>query len=185
MDHQPRPSAWPQLRRHDRSDHRNAVYPRRTRHLHRHRTNTGGSATTNVTISSVDAPPALAYIPPTVNVLPVAVGTISGPVNVSIGSSSAQFSAAVTGAVDKSVTWSTSAGSITSAGLLTAPATAQDIIITATSIADSTQHSQTTVHVLGLPLATGSPPPPTRSSTEVQPQSQRSSPREPASSTRA
>ncbi len=90
-----------------------------------------------------------------VNVMPVVVGSISGPADVSIGSSSAQFTTAVTGAVDKTVTWSTSGGAITSAGLLTAPAAAADIIITATSTADPAQHNQVTVHVGGPPVAAG------------------------------
>ena len=91
----------------------------------------------------------------TINLLPVAVGAIAGPSNVSVGSSSAQFSAPVTGAVDKSVTWSTSAGSITPGGILTAPSTPQDVVITATAVADPTQHSQRTVHIVALPVATG------------------------------
>ena len=91
----------------------------------------------------------------TVNLLPVVVGSITGPANVSVGSSSTQFSAAVTGAVDKSVTWSTSAGSITPAGVLTAPSTTGDVVITATSVADPTQHRELTVHIVALPVATG------------------------------
>ncbi len=91
----------------------------------------------------------------TVSVMPVVVGAVSGPANVSVGSSSAQYGALVSGAVDQSVTWSTSAGSITAGGVLTAPATAQDIVVAATSVADPTQHSQVTVHVVGLPIASG------------------------------
>jgi hypothetical protein len=89
-----------------------------------------------------------------VAVMPVVVGAISGPANVSVNSTSAQFSATVTGAVNAAVTWSTSAGAITAGGLLTAPAAVQQIVVTATSVADVTQHNQTTVNVVALGVAT-------------------------------
>lgn len=47
-----------------------------------------------------------------------------------------QLTASVTGAGDQSVTWTTSAGSISPTGLLTAPNTLGDVTVTATSVAD-------------------------------------------------
>ena len=113
------------------------------------------TASTVFTLSVVNSAGTIVTRTLSVNVMTVVVGAISGPANVTVGSSSANYSAAVTGAVDTSVTWSTSGGSITSTGHLTAPATTGDIVVTATSNADPTQHNQTTVHVVAAPAATG------------------------------
>lgn len=59
-----------------------------------------------------------------------------------------QFSAVVTGASDRTVTWSTSAGSISSSGLLTAPTAAGDVTVTATSNASSSVKASGTVTVV-------------------------------------
>lgn len=60
--------------------------------------------------------------------------------------SSQQFNATVTGASDQSVTWSASAGTITSAGLFTAPTTSGTYTVTATSVASPT--ASATVNVI-------------------------------------
>ncbi len=89
----------------------------------------------------------------TINVMPVVVTSITGPSNVTVNSTEAQFTATVTGAVNTAVTWSVSAGSINAAGQLTAPSTPQDITVTATSIADPAQSHQVTVHVVPVAIA--------------------------------
>jgi hypothetical protein len=58
-----------------------------------------------------------------------------------------QFTATVRGIVDTTVTWTASAGSITSSGLYTAPATAGTYTVTATSVADATKSASATVTV--------------------------------------
>lgn len=58
-----------------------------------------------------------------------------------------QFTAAVTGTTNTSVTWSASAGSIDSNGLFTAPANPGAITVTATSVADSTKSASADVTV--------------------------------------
>ncbi len=113
------------------------------------------NASTVFTLSVVNSAGTVVTRTLSVNVMPVVVGAISGPANVTVGSASGSYSTSVTGSVDKTVTWSVSAGSITSAGQLTAPATTGDIIVTATSVADPAQHNQTTVHVVAAAAATG------------------------------
>ena len=70
------------------------------------------------------------------------------PTVVSAGSTS-QCNAAVqgTGDYNPAVTWSASAGTITSAGLFTAPAVAASATITATSVQDATQSGQVVITV--------------------------------------
>jgi uncharacterized protein YjdB len=59
-----------------------------------------------------------------------------------------QFTATVQGTVtNNTVTWKTSAGTITPAGLLTAPATNATVTVTATSVADTTKSGTATVTV--------------------------------------
>jgi BNR repeat-like domain len=60
-----------------------------------------------------------------------------------------------TGAFNNAVTWTASAGSVSTAGILTAPATAQTVTATATSVQDTTKSGTTTVVVTAPP-----PPPP-------------------------
>lgn len=71
---------------------------------------------------------------------------VSGAANVGVGKGSA-YAAAVTGNTDTRVTWKASAGSISSAGIFTAPATVGDVTITATSVADPGKSGTLRVHV--------------------------------------
>jgi peptidoglycan/xylan/chitin deacetylase (PgdA/CDA1 family) len=82
----------------------------------------------------------------TVSISPTATTLISGATK--------QFAASVVGTINTGVTWSTTAGTVTNAGLYTAPsATAlRTIYVTATSVADSTKKATATVTV--------NPPPP-------------------------
>ena len=52
-----------------------------------------------------------------------------------------------TGTYSSAVTWSTSAGTITSGGLLTAPATGTSVLVKATSVQDPTKYATTTVSI--------------------------------------
>src|SRR6185369_6704564 len=60
-----------------------------------------------------------------------------------------QFAATVSGASTNAVTWSTSAGSISSSGLYTAPAitTNTSASVTATSVANATKHATATITI--------------------------------------
>jgi len=69
---------------------------------------------------------------------------------VSVGSS-ATFSATVTGGATGTVTWAASAGSITAAGVWTAPATAGSATITATSVDDTSKTATTTITYVAAP----------------------------------
>src|SRR5690606_20810221 len=61
-----------------------------------------------------------------------------------------QFSATVSGTTNGAVTWSASAGTITSGGLFTAPASASGAItVRATSVADPTKYGTATVTIGG------------------------------------
>jgi len=62
---------------------------------------------------------------------------------------SAAFKAEVTGLSGTRVTWSASAGTISSTGVFTAPATTGNVTITATSVVDATQSATATVTVYG------------------------------------
>lgn len=89
-------------------------------------------------------PPAPAPVPVTVAVTPASADVAHG--------ASASFAAAVTGSENKGVTWSIdpSVGSITPAGVYTAPASvAADttVAVTATSVADSTKKSTAQVRL--------------------------------------
>ena len=62
-----------------------------------------------------------------------------------------QFTATVTGTSNTAVTWSTTGGTITTAGLYTAPNTAGTYTVTATSVADTTKSASATVTVATPP----------------------------------
>jgi len=66
-----------------------------------------------------------------------------------------QFTAAVTGSTNTSVTWTTTGGTVSSTGLYTAPATAGTYTVKATSVADTTKSASATVTV------SSTTPPPT------------------------
>ncbi len=63
-----------------------------------------------------------------------------------------QFNAAVTGSSNTAVTWSVTGGSISPAGLYTAPGTAGTYTVKATSAADSTKSATGTVTVTAAPV---------------------------------
>jgi len=65
------------------------------------------------------------------------------------------LTAQVTGTLNNAVTWTTSAGTITPGGVLTAPAATGPITVTATSVADPTKSASTTVNVIAAPVASG------------------------------
>ncbi|NQD36573.1 hypothetical protein HPT27_06020 [Permianibacter sp. IMCC34836] len=69
-----------------------------------------------------------------------------GTAALSVGSSQ-QFSATVTGSNNSAVSWTATAGSISSNGMFTAPAQPGTVTITATSVADASRHGSATVTV--------------------------------------
>jgi hypothetical protein len=91
------------------------------------------------------------------------------PSSVSLSpSGKAQFTASVQGTTtDQSVTWTASAGTITSSGAYTAPGTAGTARITATSVADSTISASAVVTV--TTASTPPPPDPAVSSVTISP----------------
>ena len=98
--------------------------------------NPGGLVSQPVNITVTTAPPA----PITVAVLPSSVSSALA--------ATTQFTATVTGSGNTAVTWKASAGSITPAGLYSAPANMpanSSVIVMATSSADSTKSSTATV----------------------------------------
>jgi hypothetical protein len=107
---------------------------------------TPGTAT--ITVTSLADPTKTASA--TVTVAAATVNSISiSPTTASISTGGTQqFTASVQGTVtNKAVTWSASAGTISAAGLLTAPAAAGKVTITATSVADKTKSASATVTV--------------------------------------
>ena len=87
----------------------------------------------------------------------------STPASVTVSPSSAtvapggtqQFTATVSGMSSSAVTWSASAGSISSSGMFTAPGTSGNVTVTAASASDSSKKASATVTVSNNP-----PPPP-------------------------
>ncbi len=83
--------------------------------------------------------------------------TVTAPATVSVSVSPAsaalvtggrqQFTATVSGTSNTSVTWTATAGTISSAGLYTAPATAGSYTATATSVADTTKSASASISV--------------------------------------
>jgi hypothetical protein len=73
------------------------------------------------------------------------------------------FAAAVTGTTNGAVTWSTTGGSITPTGVLTAPGSAGMVTVTATSVADNSKKGTATVTVSATPQITVSVAPPSLS----------------------
>ncbi len=85
-------------------------------------------------------------------VLPAPIATVVAvsvsPSTVTVNPGATQtFAAVVTGSTNTSVTWSATGGSITSAGVFTAPATKGTYTITAKSVADTTKTATATVTV--------------------------------------
>jgi hypothetical protein len=102
------------------------------------------SATVTVAASSSPAPPSSGPAVTSVTISPSSTSATRG--------GTLQFTATVQGTVtDKSVTWKASLGSITSAGLYTAPANAGTDTVTATSNADTTKSATATVKVTAAP----------------------------------
>jgi hypothetical protein len=104
----------------------------------------GTPATVTVTATSrADAARSAAA---TITVALLGVGIAPTAVAVPTGATQ-QFTATVTGWPETAITWSASAGTISSAGVLTAPATAGDLTVTATSVADPTKSAVANVTV--------------------------------------
>lgn len=81
--------------------------------------------------------------------------SVTGAATVAAGASST-YAATVTGASDARVTWSASAGTITPAGVFTAPRAAGPVTITATSVADAGKSKAFAVAIAG-PIAVTAP----------------------------
>jgi len=64
------------------------------------------------------------------------------------------FSSSVSGAINSTINWTCTGGSITSGGIWTAPATPGNYTITATSAADGSKFTSTAVNLVALPIAT-------------------------------
>ena len=83
------------------------------------------------------------------------VYTVTVPVTVSISPTSAsllaggtqQFTATVTGTTNTAVTWSATAGTVSTSGLYTVPGTAGTYTVSATSVADKTKSAAATLNV--------------------------------------
>lgn len=92
------------------------------------------------------------------------VSVICTPTTVTAGSGTAQCAATVqgTGSYSSAVTWSAASGAISPSGLLTAPASAGNVVVTATSTEDATKSGSATITVQAP-----APPPPTITSVSV------------------
>ncbi len=82
----------------------------------------------------------------TVTVTQVSVSLSPGTASIQTGAQQ-QFTASVSGTTNTGVTWTTSGGTVTTAGLYTAPSTAGTYTVTVTSSADSTKSASASVAV--------------------------------------
>src|SRR5699024_6979685 len=109
----------------------------------------------------------------TISLVPVSVDVTPPSVTVRAGQTQ-QFTAVVTGASNSAVTWSVSpagSGTVTTAGLYTAPATAtaeQTATVIATSVADPGKSDTATVTVSPAVSVSVSPPSVTLGATQSQ-----------------
>ena len=110
------------------------------------------TSTTAVTVRATSAADptksasALVSIAPSAPTVSISVSPSSASVTAGAGQ---QFSATVSGSSNTSVTWSASAGTISSSGMFTAPSvtTKTTVAVTATSVADSTKRVSVNVSV--------------------------------------
>ncbi len=108
----------------------------------------GGQVSAPVNITVTAAPPT-----------PVSVSIAPGSASSALGAAT-QFTATVTGTANTAVTWTATAGSISSAGLYTAPASmpaSPSVTIRATSAADNTKSAQATVALQAAGGGSGTP----------------------------
>ena len=109
------------------------------------------SANTTVTVTATSQADTSKWASAIVTVnAPVAVSVSISPVSASVVSAGTQqFTATVTGSTNTAVTWSATAGSLSSSGLFTAPAVSTNttVTVTATSAADATKSASASVAV--------------------------------------
>jgi len=126
------------------------------------------AGTGTVTATSVADPTKSASAVVTVRAAPINPPSGSGVTSVAITPGSAStaaggtlsFSAVVSGTTtNRAVTWHASTGSISAAGVYTAPAAAGTSVVTATSVADPTKVGSATIAVTAAPTNNPSPSP--------------------------
>lgn len=109
------------------------------------------STSTTVTVTATSAADTNAHASASVDVAPAAVVSISvSPTSSTVTSGKTQqFAATVQGTTNTAVNWSTSAGSVSSSGVFTAPSVSAStsVTVTATSASDSTKHASASVTV--------------------------------------
>lgn len=115
-----------------------------------------GTVTVTATATTPGESPKTAMA--TVTVVPPASVTMSPTAVTLLTGGSQTFSASVSGGTGSTaVTWSCSGGSITSAGVFTAPGAAGTVTVTATSVSDPSRKATATVTVVNLVSVSVSP----------------------------
>jgi len=119
------------------------------------------SSTQTVTVTATSQVTGLVSATATITLLPVQIGLTPSGISLS-NTQTQQYTATVTNSADSSVTWTINpnVGSISAAGLYTAPAvipTQQTVTITATSNVDNTKFANVTVTLLPLQVALAPP----------------------------
>jgi uncharacterized protein YjdB len=110
------------------------------------------AGTYTVRATSVADPSKFAVATVTVTATPPPVGVTVSPTTASLQTGATQqFTANVTGTSNTAVTWTATGGTVSAAGLYTAPATAGTYTVTATSIADTMKSDSSTVTVTAPP----------------------------------
>jgi len=106
-------------------------------------TGTGTNGTT-IGLNDCGTPP-----PPAIAV------TVAPPSATKLVNSTQQFSATVTGTTNTAVTWTATCGTVSASGLFTAPSTAMNCNVRATSVADTSKFGIATVTVTATPPPVG------------------------------
>lgn len=118
------------------------------------------ASTGTYTVKAVPAADATLSATGSANVTTTVAVSVS-PSSPTLGTGQTQaFAATVTGTTNSAVTWSTTGGSITPTGVLTAPGTSGMVTVTATSVADNSKKGTATVTVSATPQITVSVSPP-------------------------
>ncbi len=117
---------------------------------------TASTVTITATSTQDTSKSGTATVTVTVPVTITSVSVTCSPTSVQTGQTS-QCTGTVTGtgSYSSAVTWGTSAGTINSSGLLTAPATASTVTVTATSVQDTSKTGSTVVTVTAAPTIIG------------------------------
>lgn len=112
------------------------------------------TSNTNVVLTVTSVADSTKSASASISVVPAVVGVTVSPASTDVNSgATAQFQASVTNTSNTAVTWTVSGGTVSSSGLFTAPTVTSNtnVVLTATSVADSTKSATASITVVATP----------------------------------